>query len=208
MNVYVFLAITFSIFFMLYPIKLKASISYNFIKNKGQINFMFFKFKVLNFKIRIKRKFIMLTTKRGKNILLPIDFQDQQSIEYVDIMSVLINKTTINSIEIQSNIGVENEPFLTAILYGIVQSVSSVFLAILKNKKLSIKIINNIKPEYYKDIGTIYIKMAITFSIFDYLWGFILFKFNLKKVGNRYEQTRQQRKKSNWSINGRSNEPT
>lgn len=196
MNVYIFFALFFLLIFLLYPIKLKASISYNFIKNKGQINFMFFKLTILNFKIKIKRKFVMMTTKKGKNILIPIDFQDQQSIEYVDIFSVILNKTTINSIEFKSNIGIENEPFLTAILYGIIQSFSSIFLAILKSKKLSIKIINNIKPEYYKDIGTIYIKMAITFSIFDYVWGFILYKFNLKKVGNRYEQTRQ-RKKSN-----------
>lgn len=138
----------------------------------------------------------MLTTKKNKNILVPIDFQDQTNIEYVDIATILLNKTTINSIEFRTNIGIENEPFLTAMFYGLLQSVSSIFLAILKSKKLSIKIINDIKPEYYKDIGTIYIKMAITFSIFDYLWGFILFKFNLKKVENRYEQTRQ-RKKSN-----------
>lgn len=196
MNVYVFFSLILVIVFLLYPIKLKASISYNFIKNKGQINFLFFKFKVLSFKIKVKQKFVMLTTKKGKNILLPIDFQDQQNIEYVDFASIILNKTTINSIEINANIGIENQPFLTAMLYGAIQSVSSIFLAILKNKKLSIKIINNIKPEYSKDIGTIYIKMAITFSIFDYLWGFILYKFNLKKVGNRYEQTRQ-RKKSN-----------
>lgn len=196
MNVYIFFTLFFLILFLLYPIKLKASISYNFLKNKGQINFMFFKFKVLSFKIRIKRKFVMLITKNGKNILLPIDFQDQQNIEYVDIVSVLLNKTTINSIEFKSNIGIENDPFLTAMIYGLVQSLSNIIFAILKNKKLSVKIINNIKPEYSKDIGTIYIKMGITFSIFDYLWGFILFKFNLKKVGNRYEQTRQ-RKKSN-----------
>ena len=196
MNVYLFLGLFFLIVFMLYPIKLKASISYNFIKNKGQINFMFFKFNVLSLKIKIKRKFIMLTTKKNKNILVPIDFQDQTNIEYVDIATILLNKTTINSIEFRTNIGIENEPFLTAMFYGLLQSVSSIFLAILKSKKLSIKIINDIKPEYYKDIGTIYIKMAITFSIFDYLWGFILFKFNLKKVENRYEQTRQ-RKKSN-----------
>lgn len=196
MSVIVFLLLFFSLIIFLYPIKLKASISYNFIKNKGQIKFMFFKLVILNYKIKIKRKFVMLTTKKGKNILIPIDFQDQQNIEYVDIVSILLNKTTINNIELKSNIGIENDPFLTAMIYGVVKCLSCIILSILKNKKLSIKIINDIKPEYSKDIGTIYIKMGITFSIFDYLWSFVLFKFNLKKVGNRYEQTRQ-RKKSN-----------
>lgn len=205
MNLILFFFIISLILILIIPIKLKANISYNLLKNKGQINIMLYKFTIFSFKLKIKTKYIMLTNKKGKSTLIPISFQDQSNIEYIDLSVVLLNKTTINSIKIDVNIGVMNEPFLTAMLYGLVQGVLSSILCVLKSKKLSVIIENNIRHEYYKDCGTIYIKSGITMCIFDYLWGFALYKLNLKKVGNRYEQTKW-RKKSNRSNNGRSNE--
>ena len=188
---------------LIVPIKLKSGISYNLLKNKGRVEFDFYKLKLLSYKLKIKTRYIMLTDKNDKNILLPIEFGESSNIEYYDLSVILVNKTTINSVKINVNLGFENNPFLTAIIYGLTQTISSSVLSVLKAKKLSVEIVNNIKHEYYKDSGTIYIKLGITISLFDLMWGFILYKLNLKKVGKNYERMW---KKSNWSNYGRSNE--
>lgn len=191
MSIVVFLLITNILTFLIVPINLKANISYNLLKNKGQINFYFMKFKFLSLKLRFKRKYLLLTTKKGKSILIPFDMNGGGAdIEYVDLSLILFNKTTINTLKIGVNVGVHDDPFKTALIYGMIQIVNTAILSILKTKKLATIVSNKINPVYKKDSGTIYISSSLFISIFDYLWGFIMYKIKIIKVGKRYEKRR------------------
>ena len=105
----------------------------------------------------------------------------------VDITYILLDKTVINTLKISMNVGIENNPFSTAMLYGVFQTFNSIILSILKTKKLSVIVSNKINPVYTKDVGIINISSSLTFTIFDYIWGILLYIIKLKKVGRRYE---------------------
>lgn len=191
MNVVVFLLITNILTLLIVPINLKSEFSYNLLKNKGQINFYFMKFKLLSLGVRFRRKYLLLTTKKGKSILVPFDMKGGgKDIEYVDLSLILFQKTTINTLKIGINIGVEDDPFKTAIIYGGLKVINASILSILKTKKLATIVSNKIYPVYNKDSGTIYISSSLFISIFDYLWGFIMYKLKIIKVGKRYEKRR------------------
>lgn len=169
------------------PIKIKSKISYNILKNKGQIKFYLFKWNFLTLKAKIKQNYFYFTTKKGKVFLIPIDFKNQTNIEYVDLSLILFNKTTVNTLKISMNVGIYNDPFHTALLYGALQTLNSIIFSILKTKKLSVIVSNKINPVYNKDIGTIYLSSSLTFTLFDYIWGILLYILKLKKVGKHYE---------------------
>lgn len=191
MSIVVFLLITNILTLLIVPINLKANISYNLLKNKGQINFYFMKFKFLSLKLKFKRKYLLLTTKKGKSILIPFDMRGGGSeIEYIDLSVILFNKTTINTLKIGVNVGVHDDPFKTALIYGMLQVANTIILSILKTKKLATIVKNKINPVYNKDSGTIYISSSLFISIFDYIWGFVMYKLKIIKVGKRYETRR------------------
>ena len=74
-------------------------------------------------------------------------------IEYVDLSVILFNKTTINTLKIGVNVGVHDDPFKTALIYGAIQIVNTAILSILKTKKLATIVSNKINPVYKKDSG-------------------------------------------------------
>lgn len=187
MNVYIFCGIVFIVVLLIFPIKAKSKISYNVLKNKGQIKFYLFKWNFLTFNVKFKKNYIYLTTKKGKVILVPLELDNQTNLEMVDITYILLDKTVINTLKITMNIGVENSPFYTALLYGLFQTINSIILSILKTKKLSVIVSNKINPVYTNDVGIVNISSSLTFSIFDYIWGILLYIIKLKKVGKRYE---------------------
>lgn len=191
MNIYVFFIVIFITLLIIFPFKAKSKITYNVLKNIGQIKFYLFKWNFLTFKVKLKPNYIYLTTKKGKVILVPIEFGDQTNIEYVDLTYILLDKTVINTLKISMNIGVEDNPFYTALLYGAFKTVNSIILSILKTKKLSIIVSNKINPVYTKDIGIINVSSSLTVTIFDYIWGILLYIIKLKKVGRRYETRRK-----------------
>ena len=186
MSILVFFIIVFTVLLFISPIKVKAKISYNILKNKGLIKFYFFKLNFLTLNFKIKRKYLYFTTKKGKVILIPFD-ERQQNLEYVDLSLILFDKTTINTLKIYINIGIKDNPFYTAILYGALNTLNSIILSILKTKKLSTIVSNKIIPVYTKDSGIIKLSSSLTFTIFDYLWGISLYMLKIKKVGNHYE---------------------
>ena len=108
-------------------------------------------------------------------------------VEYVDLSLILFNKTTINTLKIGIDVGVENDPFKTAIIYGLLQIINTSILSVLKTKKLATIVKNKITPVYKKDTGTIYISSSLTISLFDFLWGYIMYKLKIIKVGKHYE---------------------
>ena len=137
--------------------------------------------------VKFKKNYIYLTTKKGKVILVPLELDNQTNLEMVDITYILLDKTVINTLKITMNIGVENSPFYTALLYGLFQTINSIILSILKTKKLSVIVSNKINPVYTNDVGIVNISSSLTFSIFDYILGILLYIIKLKKVGKRYE---------------------
>lgn len=187
MSILVFFIILIIGFILICPFKLKSKISYNLLKNKGLIKFYFFKWNFLTLKVKIKRKYIYLITKKGKVILVPIETGNQTNIEYVDLTLILLNKTTINTIKISLNIGVKDNPFYTALLFGSLQIVNNILLSIIKTKKLATIVSNKINPVYTKDSGSLYMNCSLTVTIFDYIWGLIFYFIKLKRVGKRYE---------------------
>lgn len=188
MSVWIFCAIMSVLFIFILPIKLKAKIKYNLLKNNGDIKFYFFKLNVLSFKFRIKSKYILLTTKKGKNIVIPLEIGPNANLEYVDLTYLLLDKTTINTLKISINAGVQNNPFLTALMFGLLQTITSIFLGFLKTKKLSVIVSNKINPVYTKDIGIVSISSSLTISFVDYLWAFMQYLIKFKKVGKKYEK--------------------
>lgn len=188
MSVWIFCTIMSVLFIFILPIKLKAKIKYNLLKNNGDIKFYFFKLNVLSFKFRIKSKYILLTTKKGKNIVVPLEFGPNANLEYVDLTYLLLDKTTINTLKISINAGVQNNPFLTALMFGLLQTITSIFLGFLKTKKLSVIVSNKINPVYTKDIGIVSISSSLTISFVDYLWAFMQYLIKFKKVGKKYEK--------------------
>ena len=187
MSIPVFCLIFGFLFLFILPIKLKAKVKYNILKNKGKIKFYFFKWNFLSFDFKIKRKYIMLTTKKGKNVVVPLEFGPGANLEFVDLTFLLFDKTIINTLKINVNLGIQNNPFLTALLYGLVQTLSSSFLSYLKTKKLSVIVSNNINPVYTNDSGTIDISSSLTVCLIDYLWAIMQYIFKFKKVGKKYE---------------------
>lgn len=188
MNKIIFFIIVFVLFIFITPIKLKAKIKFNVLLNKGQIKFYFFKINFLSFNFKIKRKYILLTTKKGKNIVVPLEFGQEANLEYVDLTYLLLDKTTINTLKININAGVEDNPFQTAIMYGFLQTITSIFLCLLKTKKLSVIVSNKINPVYTKDRGIINISSSLTVSLVDYLWAFMQYLIKFKRVGKNYEK--------------------
>lgn len=187
MSILVFFIIIFLLFILICPIKLKSKITYNILKNKGIIKFYFFKINFLTLKIKIKPKYIYLTTKKGKVILVPIEFGDSSNLDYVDLTLILFNKTTVNTLKITLNVGIDNNPFYTALLYGAFQTIFSTILAILKTKKLATIVSNKINTVYTKNNGSVILSSSLTITIFDYIWGLIFYFIKLKRIGKRYE---------------------
>ena len=62
MSVLVFFIIFFISFFVFIPFKLKAKISYNILKNKGQLKLYFFKWNFLTLKAKVKKGYLYFTT--------------------------------------------------------------------------------------------------------------------------------------------------
>ncbi|MBE5746451.1 MAG: hypothetical protein E7359_04110 [Clostridiales bacterium] len=188
MSIVVFLIILNIVFILVSPVTIKGDISYNILKNKGQVNFYLFKFKLLSLKLRIKQKYALLTTKKGKTFLIPLINEASSiggGVEVVDLGLILFQKTTINTLKISVSAGIENDPFKTVLLYGLLEILNTSLLSILKTKKLATVVKNYVKPVYNKDTGTIYISSSLTFCLYDYIWGFILYKLKLLKVGKK-----------------------
>lgn len=187
MSILVFFIVVSLTLFITTPFKFKAHISYNVLKNKGIVKFYFFKLNFLTLKVRIKPKYLLFTTKKGKVILIPFDEKQQQNVEYMDLSLILFDKTTINTLKISLNVGVKNSPFHTALLYGLFSTINSIILSILKTKKLNVIVSNKIIPVYTKDSTIVKMSSSLSFSFFDYLWGVLLYLLNIKKVGKHYE---------------------
>ena len=187
MSVLVFFISLVSIYIMIWPFKLKSKISYNVLKNKGNLTFYFYKIKILTLKIKIKSRYIYFITKKGKVILLPLDFKNQKNIDYVDLASILLQKTTINTVKISMSIGVENNPFETALIFGALQILNNSILSIIKTKKLSTILNNRIVPVFDKNSGTIYVSSSLSITLIDYVLGITIYMLKIKKVGKNYE---------------------
>lgn len=187
MNIWIFCTIFIFLFLLVLPIKIKAKVKYNVLKNKGKIKFYFFKLNFLSFVFKIKKKYILLTTKKGKNIIVPLEFGQDANLEYIDLTFLLFDKTIINTIKVDINLGCKDNPFLTALLYGMVQSLASIFLSIIKTKKLSCIVSNKINPVYTNDSGIIGISSSLTVCLIDYLWAIMQYIFKFKRIGKRYE---------------------
>lgn len=187
MSVLVFFIIILLIFLIILPIKIKAKAKYNILKNRGTIKFYLFRWNFLSLTFKIKRKYILFFTKKGKPLVVPLEFGQNANLEYVDLTFLLIDKTVINTLKLNVNVGVQNNPFYTALLFGLIQTVSSAFLSFLKTKKLSVIVSNKINPVYTKDSGTVDISSSLTVCIVDYLWAIMQYIIKFKRVGKNYE---------------------
>lgn len=189
MKMWIFCLIVFGLFVVLLPIKLKFKAQFNILKNKGKIKFYFFKINFLSFNFKFKPKYILLSTKKGKNILVPIEFSKQAGLEMADLTYLLFDKTTIYSLKIFLNVGKEDDPFFSALMFGFLQTVSSIVLSILKTKKLDVVMSNKINSVYTKNSGVIDLSASISISLVDLLWAIIEYKINIKRIGKNYERT-------------------
>ena len=187
MSVLVFFVIVIPLFFLILPIKVKAKASFNVLRNKGRIKFYFFKLNFLTLNFKVKKKYILFTTKKGKSLVVPLEFGPQADLEYIDLTILLIDKTVINTIKINADIGINNDPFKTAILYGFIQTISSILLGLIKTKKLSTIVSNNINPVYTKNIAQVNISSSLTVCLIDYLWAIMQYIIKFKRVGKKYE---------------------
>ena len=85
------------------------------------------------------------------------------------------------------SIGVENNPFETALIFGALQILNNSILSIIKTKKLSTILNNRIVPVFDKNSGTIYVSSSLSITLIDYVWGITIYMLKIKKVGKNYE---------------------
>ncbi len=187
MDVLVFFIIILIVFILIIPLKIKAKVNFDFLKNRGKIKFYFFKINFLTYIFKFKKNYILLSTKKGKKIIVPLSSNNPKNLEYVDLTLILFDKTTINTLKLDFFVGVEDDPFMSAILFGAIKTISSIVFSVLKTKKLSVIVINNVNSTHNKTCGKVQIKSSLTICFADLIFGLILYLFKLRKVGNRYE---------------------
>lgn len=190
-----FLFVLFFLILFIYPIKMNIKLSYDTYKNRGVISvkIAFFKtslasFKIKNYSIQVKTRY----TKKQQELELKVD--KQQFIYMKRLLAQFRDKLKITSLNLYTTIGFQ-DAFKSAMISGLIGSVSYAIFAFIKNFKQTAGIKVKTKTEYNKDIFRTRVNTKVSINLLDFSYC-LLFAFIQTRRVNLYEQEISQRKHS------------
>ena len=170
-----FLYYILAFFIILFALQLtmKLKVFFNIKNNTGKLQIKFIGIKIIDYKISIKSKCLMLTNKKGKNKYMPIEFSEQSLQQYEDFLSILFRKIYFKTMSVYFNFGVKSNAFLSAMICGYVDLFSKIFYTFFKTKKSEVKMQLKVYPIFNNNVIKFGIKAKISMSVFDFIWSFI-----------------------------------
>lgn len=148
----------------------KLKVFFNVKNNCGKLQLKFVGITIFAFALSFKNRCICLTKKNGKNIYLPIEFNEQSMQEYSDLESILLRKIYFKSIAVYFNFGLKHNAFASCITTGIVDAVSKILFCIVKTKKSECILATKVYPNFNKNVIKIGFKAKISISLYDVVW--------------------------------------
>lgn len=172
--------ISILIFLLFLPIKINSALYLNLLENKGAIYCMLWfipliqdKFLIANGELTAKNNF-----EREKTIQL--NSEDEDIIFIQIFINSYIRKIILQNIEFFFDAGNKDDAFISTMIAGSLQAISSIFLNILKVKKYGFKSRVFCNALYLKNKLTTSIFISCWTNLFDLI--FTLIKSKLKQI--------------------------
>lgn len=160
---------------VIFPIKLKAKIHFNLLKNSGTLRLKLFRIVLLEGLLSFHNFCLEITNKKdGRITVVPISFGEENFFSQTDFEAILMKKIHLKQATLYVRFGSKTDALLTATVAGIVRIVSSCIGAVVKTKKGEARITTKTYPCFNKDELSVDFKGIITISIFDFVWALII----------------------------------
>lgn len=158
----------------------KVRIGYNLNTNKGKLIVKIWRINVIDCEFSIFKNYIKVTKKNKKIVLMPLDFNDSQTYQFVGLEVYIFKKILLKRFNGYFNFGLKEDCFATSMVNGFVVSSLGAFSAILVTVKDGVIIRNKCYPVYNKNYLKINLKASASISLFDLFWCFGEYQF--KKI--------------------------
>lgn len=169
------------LFLAFLPIKINSALYLNLLENKGAV------YSALWFIPLIQDKFLIangeLTAKNNfeKEKTIQLNREDEDIIFIQIFINSYIRKIILEDIELFFDAGNKDNAFISTMIAGSLQALSSIFLNILKTKKYGFKSSVFCNPLYLKNKLTTAIFIACWTNLFDLIFTLVKSKFKQLK---------------------------
>ena len=169
--------VVFFIFLFLFllitlPLAFEIKIQFNCNLKKGHIFIKIFKIRIIDYIVKYENNKILLYN--NKNIK-KIDFTiNKEEINFANIIQKEIFKRIyLNSNILTIDIGIINNPFILAIIFGSVQSFLNIIYGIISFQKPTSKLLYKINTYNNKNLAIITMKTKFSISLFNLLFAYL-----------------------------------
>ncbi len=171
---------------LIVPVFAKAYLSYDFLNNVGIVSLYVFFVKILTYKLKfVKNQIVVYTNKNKKEVEVEIS---NKQIRFLKQFSVQMQqKIIVKKVNFFSRIGL-NDAFYTALCSGMINVVSGMLVAYLKNIKKSAKFVVETNPNYNGKNFTIAVVASCFVTIFDVVYSIIM-SLTIIKRSEKYERS-------------------
>ena len=159
-----------------FPIRLKAKIDFNLLKNRGIITFYVYNhdIKPQVWSLGFNKLVLHNNDKTNHTIVL---FKGGNDAEYSDYLIFEILKvTSIHTIKLFATLGIKDNPMATALICSSMNIPTKIVLSIVKNERKNIRVVSQILPSYTEDKASIAINCSISINLLSLCFALIVAK--------------------------------
>ena len=168
----VFVIIAISVFIITINLSIKASVSYDFVKNIGYISIRLFKLQLFYSEVSLIAGYFNLIRKNKKVIQIKFDINDKNFKFVEDISTYVIKK--IHLVKLNSQFDLKGlDPSQISILAGYVLVVEGVLRSVIQSKYPDALVDSDMKTGYYENKLKFIINLNILITLFDFLWAIL-----------------------------------
>ncbi len=189
MENYIFIPILSILLFFSLPIFFSLYAEFDILKNRGSYKIKIFSFICITCRsFYIENNHINLLKKGKLTSKVPLKITKKEIEEFQDLQKILIKKITMKNLTISNEIGIANNPYLTAILYEIINLPLSIIGNIISAKKTDLSFENNSIFTYEEDNLYFSVVSKNFICLFDTLWTVVESKFIFNKFKEKYNE--------------------
>ncbi len=162
----VLLVIIAMILILFFPIKLKAKVNYNILKNEGNISGKVFWLRVILSKVVYKGKYLILTNQKGRARVLWLKDDESSKVTFGDKYIInFIKNVDYRTMKLYANVGLADNPLAMSLIWSVINIPLQYCIGLVKMNKSSTKIETGFFPSFYNNSATFNCCTVVEFNL-------------------------------------------
>ena len=192
----VFLIFLSLLLIITFPLYLGLDFRFNINAKQGHIIIKFFKITIINYMIKLKNRKIILYNKKE---VKKLDFEiNKENINFANLLQKeLFKRIFLDKIIIKIDFGINNNPFLVALIYGTVNTFLNIFFGIISYQKPTSKLNYDLNTYNDKNLGILNLNIYLSISLLNMFFAYVKAKKNLNNKKKKESLTVERKPRTN-----------